>query len=188
MSDNRTLTREEIDALAKLEAKATPGPWASLRDGNQYVETNYIPTAKLVGASRISGVRRPWNPHALLAFGFRPEEYETVRFVDADADLVAALRNAAPALIQAAREAFIFTGPIEEVMAEAGLTEADTDAAYERLMADVKTLDRVMAERDAAIAEAAAMRRALTSIKALGMGGGPFGLGHAWNIASEALK
>lgn len=42
------------------------------------------------------------------------------------------------------------------------------------LLADVSK------ERDNALS-------ALRRIKALGMGGGPFGLGHAWNIASEAL-
>jgi hypothetical protein len=98
------LTAEQIAELERLEKAATPGPWRSLRDGNQYVETSYIPTAKCVGASRVDGPRRPWNPHALLAFGFKPEEYERVRFIDADADLVAGLRNAAPALLRAAAE------------------------------------------------------------------------------------
>ena len=70
------------------------------------------------------------------------------------------------ALIQAARELHILTAPIEEVMAEAGLTEADTDAAYERLMAGVKTLDRVMMERDAAKAEAAAAARERDALRA----------------------
>ena len=67
-----------------------------------------MPTAKGVGASRISGPVRPWNPHALLAFGFKPKEYETVRFIDADADLVAALRNAFPALEAAARRSLAY--------------------------------------------------------------------------------
>ena len=73
----------------------------------------------------------------------------------ADRVYTLALKQAAPALIQAAREQWILEAPIDEVLAEAGLTEADTDAAYERLMRDVATLERVMMERDAAVAEAA---------------------------------
>lgn len=85
----------EIDnALRILSDAATPGEWMAMRDGNQYLETRHLPSAKAVGASRIEGPKRPWNPHALLSFGFKPEEYETVRFIDADADFVCALVNA----------------------------------------------------------------------------------------------
>lgn len=81
------------DALRSLSQAATPGMWRSMRDGNQYLEASYMPTAKCVGASRIDGPKRPWNPHALIAFGFKPEEYEKVRMTDADADFVCALVN-----------------------------------------------------------------------------------------------
>lgn len=79
--------------LAKLSAAATPGAWTSMREGNQYVDTSYMPTMKCVAASRIDGPKRPWNPHALIHFGFKPEEYEKVRMTDADADFVCALVN-----------------------------------------------------------------------------------------------
>jgi hypothetical protein len=85
------MTAPNLSALRALAEKATAGPWRSLRDGNQYVNTSYIPTANLVGASRIEGLVRPWNPHAYVAFGFKPAEFETVRFVDEDADYIAAL-------------------------------------------------------------------------------------------------
>jgi hypothetical protein len=74
------------EALSKL---SNGGNWRSMRDGNQYVETRYMPTAKCVGASRVDGLVRPWNPHAYVAFGFKPDEFETSRFVDADADFIA---------------------------------------------------------------------------------------------------
>ena len=74
----------------RLAKRASRGPWRSLRDGNQYVNTFYLPTAKVVGASRVDGLVRPWNPHALVAFGFKPAEYETSRFIDEDADFIAA--------------------------------------------------------------------------------------------------
>jgi hypothetical protein len=86
----------EVDVPASLQAlsaSATPGKWRSMREGNQFVDTSYLPTAKCVGASRIDGPKRPWNPHALITFGFKPEEYEKVRMTDADADFVCALVN-----------------------------------------------------------------------------------------------
>ncbi len=91
---------EQIDELLALSDKATPGPVRSMRDGNQYVNTSYLPTAKVVGASRLDGLTRPWNPHALMRFGFRPEEYETARFLDGDADYIAAIFNRTPALLR----------------------------------------------------------------------------------------
>lgn len=92
----------DLAELERLEREATPGPWQSLRDGNQYVKTMHL-EAELVGASRIEGVLRPWNPHAYVAFGMKAEQHEIVRFKDADADMIAALRNNASALITLAR-------------------------------------------------------------------------------------
>lgn len=79
--------------LRTLSDAATPGMWRSMRDGNQYLETAYLPAAKYVGASRIDGPKRPWNPHTAIAFGIRAEAQETVRFTDADADFVCGLVN-----------------------------------------------------------------------------------------------
>jgi hypothetical protein len=113
------LTAEQREELRRLEAAATPGPWRSMRDGNQYTNTRFLPTAKLVGASRLEGVTRPWNPNKYVTFGFTPEEFETPRFLDADADLIAAARNAMPALLASADRA-------EEL-------EARNNAALDRL-------------------------------------------------------
>lgn len=84
------MTPINIDRIVALAEKATPGPYRSMRDGNQYLETRYIPTCKLVGASRIDGLKRPWNPHAAIAFGLKAEDHEIVRFTDEDADYIAA--------------------------------------------------------------------------------------------------
>jgi hypothetical protein len=85
-----------LQAIKARLAAATPGPWRAMCDGNQYIEAWRL-TPKLVGASRVDGLVRPWNPYALVAFGFKPEEYETARFLDADAALIAH----APADLQA---------------------------------------------------------------------------------------
>lgn len=92
-----------LDALERLDKAATPGPWESWRQGNQYLGTTYMPTARGVAASVIKGPLRPWNPHAMVAFGMKAEQHEEVRFIDADADLVVAMRNALPELICAVR-------------------------------------------------------------------------------------
>ena len=81
------------DELKQLSESATPGEWRSMRDGNQYLGTSYMPTAKLVGASRVIGPKRPWNPHSAIAFGIRAEAQETVRFTDEDADFVCGAVN-----------------------------------------------------------------------------------------------
>ena len=117
---------DEVDAVLP---DATPPPWQSLNEGNQYIETSYLPTARCVGASVVTGPRRPWNPHAYVAFGFKPEEFEKVRFIDADAELVALLRNGAPALLFAARES---------VRLRALLTERDGAALDDARMCDVE--------------------------------------------------
>lgn len=49
------------------------------------------------------------------------------------------------------------------------------------LLANAPSLLAAAEERDR-------LRAALERIKALGMGGGPFSLGHAWNIADEVLR
>jgi hypothetical protein len=126
------LTEEELGELAEKYEKATPGPWRSFRDGNQYIETRYMPTAKCVGASRLDGVVRPWNPHSYVAFGLKAEEHETARFLDADADCIAAIHSAFPALLFMARRA----------------AKAEGEMAYERETALVIDLARKAAESE----------------------------------------
>jgi len=87
---------ERLAEISERAKKASPAPWRAMADGNQYIKTNYIPAAVVVAAARVDGLVRPWNPHALLAFGFKPEEYETARFLSDDADFIAAARNDVP--------------------------------------------------------------------------------------------
>jgi hypothetical protein len=87
--------------IAERAEKATPGPWRSMRDGNQYIGArmrgdNY---EHCFGASRIDGIKRPWNPFRMIAFGWRPEEMEDVVLKDDDADFVAAARTDVPYLL-----------------------------------------------------------------------------------------
>lgn len=72
---------------ARLDA-ATPGPWRSMREGNQFLNCKYLPTAKCVGASRVDGLPRPWNPHAVISF-MKLDAAEVSRFKDEDADFIA---------------------------------------------------------------------------------------------------
>lgn len=97
----------DLDALEAMEKTVKIGPLCAMRDGNQYINTEYMPTATLVGASRIvgRGALRPWNPHRLIAFGFAPTEYETNRFEDSCADYIVTAVNALPTLITELRAA-----------------------------------------------------------------------------------
>lgn len=96
-------TSVDLGAIEARANAATPGPWFSSRDGNQYINTRYIHTAKCVGASRIDEIRRPWNPRQALAFGMPAEKHEVSRFLDSDADFIAHARQDIPALIALAR-------------------------------------------------------------------------------------
>lgn len=87
--------------LRRLLAEASAAPWTSMRVGNQYVGTRYLPTATVVGASKIPQLPRPWNPHAVISF-MTLDAAEESRFFDADADLIVALRNHAEALLDVA--------------------------------------------------------------------------------------
>jgi len=88
-----------LDAIRERESKATKGPWRSMREGNQYVEARYLPCIKLVGASRIDGIQRPWNPYAYVQFGMKAETHEVARFIDEDADFIANARQDIPDLL-----------------------------------------------------------------------------------------
>lgn len=98
-----TLSDDTLREIEERCEKATPGPWRSMRDGNQYVKTDYMPTAHCVGASTVEGLVRPWNPHRYVSFGFRPQEFETARFLDEDADFIAAARSDLPLLLAEVR-------------------------------------------------------------------------------------
>ena len=168
-----------LDELEELERKATKGPWRAMADGNQYIETEYVSTAKCVSSARVEGIRRPWNPHALLAFGFKPSEYETARFLEDDAALIVALRNEAVPMIQELRElreenaraiawldrmswanATIDTkttskGPLEiqlaDALAERDALRAEVEGLKEKLKDDQERVDAVVYYRNLAI-------------------------------------
>ena len=116
-----------------LEA-ATPGPWRALEDGNQYVETDYMPTAKCVAAARVEGLPRPWNPHAYVAFGMPAEKHEESRFLSADAHLIA---NAPSWLSQLLADNERLRGEIERV------SKVDVRRICENWWAETHCLDHV---------------------------------------------
>jgi hypothetical protein len=90
---------DRLKEIAERAEKATPGPWEAWADGSQFVNTRYLPTARSVACSRIRELTRPWNPHALIAFGFSCEEYEVARFLTADAEFIAHARQDVPFLL-----------------------------------------------------------------------------------------
>lgn len=80
------LSPSGIQRLLEICEKASSG-WRSMRDGNQYIGD------LIVGASRVEGLLRPWNRHYVVP----AEKLEDVsRFVDEDADFIAAARTALP--------------------------------------------------------------------------------------------
>lgn len=154
-------TPEFLAEMRRLEKAATPGPWQSMRDGNQYIDP-LGPTAECVGASRLVPVVRPWNPYAYVRFGFKPDELEKPRFLDADADLIAAARNALPALLDhietltAERDAMGQKWGVDLVaMAKERNEWADR---AEKAEADLQLLNEMRTRAEAAEAELAAER------------------------------
>jgi hypothetical protein len=85
------MTQAQLRHLRRLAAAATPGPWRSTREGNQYVNAGHMGRPDLVEASKIEALKRPWNPYKYVIDGAGASEFETVRFRDADADYIAAL-------------------------------------------------------------------------------------------------
>lgn len=85
-----TMTPEEIADARRLCEVATPGPWRSSRRGNQRIGD------RLVGASEIVAIQRPWNPSAIV-----PDCPTTARFEDPDADFIAAARTGWPRALDA---------------------------------------------------------------------------------------
>jgi len=91
MSEAKPLTAEDLAALARLEAKATKGPW---RLGTKNVWNDDL-------LLRVADTERGrMNAGAYKLRGSDSEQLE-----QADAELIAAMRNALPSLIQQAQEA-----------------------------------------------------------------------------------
>lgn len=83
------MTSEELDRMEELEKAATPGPWTA------------YPTELDNGATRIDG---PEPVSASWCFQVASVGSRLAPRRDANAAFIPALRNAAPALIAAARE------------------------------------------------------------------------------------
>lgn len=90
---------EKLTEIKTREALATKGPWRAAEQGNQYHNTMYMPCAKLCASSVVPELVRPWNPHAYLARGFKPSEFETSRFFSTDARFIAHARTDIPYLV-----------------------------------------------------------------------------------------
>ena len=90
--------REIAGELRALLARATPGPWRAWRSGNCP-----LMDGTLVGQSSIPEIPRPYEPrwvgHQDEASGLLWKHTTYMR--DEDADLIAAMRNALPALLSA---------------------------------------------------------------------------------------
>jgi len=86
----------DLDALEKLLAEAPCGELRAMRRGNSHDRSGNV-----VGQSTVVGLERPWNP---VSHWEQSNEARTATVLrDADADLIVALRNAAPALLRDAR-------------------------------------------------------------------------------------
>jgi len=123
----------DVEALSALEAKATPGPWwSSLRD-----DTAITSRTGDVGSTNISG-----------------RHYETdYERMEADADLIVALRNAAPALL-AAYEAHDAAVSERDRLKEVAIEQT---AAMMKRDCDTETLQTAAAEHDAAVRDREAL-------------------------------
>lgn len=96
------MTNEELDRLAELERKATAGPWRC--DCNQF---GTMPTCQPIVRTSNDGDNGVSDRDGIMIVGVGDcgwEDCDGPGFKDADAGLIAALRNAAPALLAAARE------------------------------------------------------------------------------------
>lgn len=121
----QTLTPAELDELAALEAKATPGEWKLLA---QPLSSDYLTSVYVEGAcvATTSGARER-----------------------ADAALIAALRNAAPALLSMARR-------LGELQYRWGEFSASNLANLHSLNAQLTAATARVAELDAALTTALA--------------------------------
>jgi hypothetical protein len=93
LEDLLLLLNEEQRTQAKRAMAATQIPWRAMRDGNQYLQGASI-SPRCVGTSRIEGLVRPWNPHAVIAF-MKLDAAEECRFTDEDADFIESVQPAA---------------------------------------------------------------------------------------------
>lgn len=87
------ITKEQIDELERLEAEATKGPWGRDAYTGDQLGEDYDEPVVVIDRER-----------GLFASQGHPQTGAMMCEMDANAGLIAALRNLAPALIQVARE------------------------------------------------------------------------------------
>lgn len=108
------MTREQIEAIERLLAKATPGPWWAQReyDGGRTVcnMRHQTETVCINKATHVEG--NPWDKHW------------------DNANLIQELRNNAAALIAAAREALELREALEFLASEGVILYEDNDGEY----------------------------------------------------------
>lgn len=150
-TDPTPLTEAEIQRIAELEAKATPERW-TVENGWSGTNTNRF----LVRGKGTDGIH----------FGQSPRDIS-------DIDLIAALRNAAPALLAAAREnAGLREERDDRIRANVRLCEEIKNYRAERDMAQLelsranvryeqshRRAEAMWKERDAALARVAELER-----------------------------
>lgn len=96
-----------IDTLSKLLAEATPGPWYN-DCGNGQVESRDKKYYRAVVCDRAESFQ--WNPTTNTGSDPRYECCPDVKSIDPESDmeLICALRNHAPALLEVVRAALPF--------------------------------------------------------------------------------
>lgn len=108
-----------LGELEKLLERIS-GPWRSMREGNQYLNDG----AEVVGASRVDGLDRPWNPRYVIA----PSDLEEVsRFRDDDADFIAAAPAAIRFLLSRLRTLEAALHELANAADNVGVRHFDTD-------------------------------------------------------------
>ena len=158
------MTATELDAILARADAATPGPWRSMRSGNQY---------RVVGASRIEEIPRPWSPHGHLD---KAHEANVSRFLDCDADFIAAAREDVPSLVAEVRRlekdratdratCDRWAAERDAQQSRAERAERERDEARDDLFHARQALLTEGQARDVASAEAARLGSALTLLR-----------------------
>lgn len=150
----------DLDALAALEQAANSGPW-EFRPRRGFQSTGHNPST--IGFNDTAGY------FVMLREG--------TWVTESDMELVVALRNAAPALIAAARERDEFDETIGDLVAQRNISaEAERERTAERDEFIQAACDRrseavrYLGERDAARAEVAALRERVEAVLTWGNG------------------
>lgn len=162
-----TTTDPELTAIRERAAKATAGPWRSLRDGNQYIDDGHA--THIVGASRIEELPRPfhWSPH-------HTDKPQVSRFLDADADFIAHAREDIPELLRrldAAREDLVSCkAALDAAHGYRDQLEAERDELREALRDVVECRDDMLEMPRGELAKSANGRVFILQIYKDGMG------------------